>query len=69
MAYINLDDLALYGMNVPEKCYKCKFCHKDIPEWNEIKTYTCILVGSGVQDIFSKPKWCPIKEGTCIPLK
>ena len=69
MAYIDLDDLALYGMDVPEKCYECKFCHEEIPGWNETRTFRCVLKGSGVRDIFTKPEWCPIKEGTCTPLK
>lgn len=69
MYYISLDDLALYGMILPEKCLECKFCLEDIPGWNETRTFHCVLKGSEVRDIFSKPKWCPIKEGTCIPSK
>ena len=69
MAYIDLDKIGLFGMDVPEECCECKFCHEEIPGLDETRTFHCIIESTGVQDIFTKPKWCPIKEGTCTPLK
>jgi len=66
MIYINLEDLS---MSNPKYCDHCRFCHEKIPAWKEKVAYYCVLVTSTVQDVNTKPKWCPIKEEECTQLK